>query len=95
LEVKEIDEVEEIEEWRAARGTGQLGGGAVEHSQLMIAWISSCGKYKYSTSIYQIGLLVRKILQGEENNGVELTVYPCNGSRAMECGGQVRPVDRG
>jgi hypothetical protein len=33
---------------------------------------------------------VRKILQGEENKGVELTVYPCNGSRAAECeGGQM------
>jgi hypothetical protein len=38
---------------------------------------------------------VRKILQGEENKGVELTVCPCNGSGAMECGGRVRPGERG
>jgi hypothetical protein len=29
---------------------------------------------------------VRKILQREENKGVELAVYPREGSRAMECG---------
>ncbi len=41
------------------------------------------------------GIFVRTILQDEENKGVELTVYPCNGSRAMERGGRVRPVDPG
>src|SRR5712664_4685185 len=29
--------------------------------------------YYYSTSIWQIAIFVRKILQGEENKGVELT----------------------
>src|SRR5258708_19375743 len=38
---------------------------------------------------------VRKILQSEENKGVELTVCPGKGSRAMECGGRVRTAGRG
>jgi len=42
--------------------------------------------YYYSTSIWQIAIFVRKILQGEENKGVELT-----GS----CGGVGEPGDEG
>ncbi len=41
----------------------------------------------------RLNYFVRKILQDEENKGVELTVYPCNGSRAIECGGRVRPAN--
>ena len=40
-------------------------------------------------------VFVRTILQGEENKWVELTVYECNGSGAMEHGGRGRPADRG
>ena len=35
----------------------------------------------------ELASFVRKILQREENKGVELTACWCNGSRAMECGG--------
>ena len=38
---------------------------------------------------------VRMILQREENKGVELTVYPCNGLRALDCEGPMRGEGRG
>jgi len=41
LEIKEIDEVKEIKERRAARRTGQLGGGAVDQSRPMLPRITS------------------------------------------------------
>ena len=38
---------------------------------------------------------VRKILQEEENKGVELTVCLCKGSRVTEDGGRMRPARLG
>ena len=38
---------------------------------------------------------VRMILQAEENKGVDLTVYPCNGLRALDCEGPMRGEGRG
>src|SRR5712664_2011333 len=46
--------------------------------------------YYYSTSIWQIAIFVRKILQGEENKGVELT----GGQRkCWRAGGRRREVN--
>jgi len=38
---------------------------------------------------------VRMILQAEENKGVDLTVYPCNGLRALDGEGPLRGEGRG
>ena len=38
---------------------------------------------------------VRMNLQAEENKGVELTVYPCNGLRSLDCEGPMRGEGRG
>ena len=63
---------------------------------------NSCYHELHSLSILIIVLVlsdmasfVRMILQREENKGVELTVYPCNGLRALDGEGPMRGEGRG
>src|SRR5229473_143252 len=73
MEVKELNEETEMEELTEARRTCRLGGSVVDQARPTLPWIISFVKYDYSTSISQVCLFVRTILQGEENKGVELT----------------------
>src|SRR5229473_6800777 len=73
MEVKELNEETEMEELTEARRTCRLGGSVVDQARPTLPWIISFVKYDYSTSISQVCIFVRTILQGEENKGVELT----------------------
>jgi hypothetical protein len=73
LEIKEIGEVNEIEELAEATRMRRFGGFAVENSRLMLSLISYSVKYYFSLIVRQTLIFVRKILQREENKGVELT----------------------
>jgi len=74
--------MKETKELRKLTGTDGNGEGEVdpfgdaqgENSRPMIAWIKLTVNYYYSTSIWQVDAFVRKIMQEEENKGVELTV---------------------
>jgi hypothetical protein len=73
LEIKEIDELKGIKEFAEATRMGRFGGFAVENSRLMLSLISYYVKYYFSLMARQTLIFVRKILQGEENKGVDLT----------------------
>jgi hypothetical protein len=81
LKIKKIDGAEEIKEFAKVTRMRRFGGFAVENSRLMVSWISYSVKYYFSSIIGQTLISVRKILQREENKGVELTVCHGNGLR--------------
>src|SRR5260370_25302482 len=69
------------------RGSGQVS--SINH-QPWYHELTLFVKCYYSTSIWQIAIFVRKILQGEENKGVELT----GGQRkCWRAGGRRREVN--